>query len=338
MTEKSFYWANTAIGDGSLSPYDNDEFSDIWRKLFTADRAVQGHIDGYENSLEVSNPSGNTIRVNTGAALVDGKFYETTAVVDNSISTPAAATRKDRIVLRKSWASQTVRVAVLTGIEGGSIPSLTQTDGLTWEIPLATISITTGGAITVTDEREASRTPLAEEGTDTMVLIKSVVADGTAAIMEFDAIPQIYTHLVLIGQIRFAGAVVQVALEILLNDDTGANYNDQQTIGEDTTASAVGATGENEGALGEVPGGSGSSGHAGTFQCYLANYAGASFYKNWVGMSISIPNTTVAAFSMRHAGGMWLNTEAINKITILSTTGSAGNIVSGSMVSLYGIL
>jgi len=47
----------------------------------------------------------------------------------------------------------TVRIAKINGVEGGSAPALTQTDGTKWEISLAQVSITTGGVITVTDER-----------------------------------------------------------------------------------------------------------------------------------------------------------------------------------------
>jgi hypothetical protein len=337
MTEFSLPWSNENVGDGSLSPYDNDEWSDTWRKLFQRDRTLQGYIEAYENELLVSNPAGNTIRVATGAALVDGKFYETDANVDNAIATPAVSTRIDRVVLRKDFAAQTVRVVILTGVEGGGVPALTQTDGVTWEIPLAQVSITTAPAITISDERTPSRTPLAEIDTATMVLIENIIADGTDTTIDFQNIPQTYTHLLLIGQVRFAGAVVQANLEIRFNDDSGASYNDQQTLGENVTASAASATGANEGALGEVPGGSGIANHAGAFQSYVPNYRGTTFFKNWLGMSISIPNVTVAAFSMRHAGGQWDNTDAIERITVLSTTGASGNILAGSQISLYGI-
>jgi len=74
MAETSLPWANTGVGDGQA--YDDDEWSDWQRKLFSHDRTVQGVIPGYENELAVSNPAGNTIRVATGAALVDGKIYE----------------------------------------------------------------------------------------------------------------------------------------------------------------------------------------------------------------------------------------------------------------------
>lgn len=150
MTQTSLPWANNGIGDGQ--PYDDDEWSDWQRKLFTHDRTLQGVVPGYANDLAVSNPAGNTIRVATGAALVDGKFYETDANVDNTITTPGAGSNYYRFVLQKDWALQTVRVAVL-GPDAASPPVVTQTDGTLWEISLATVQITSGAVVTVTDTR-----------------------------------------------------------------------------------------------------------------------------------------------------------------------------------------
>lgn len=159
MTEKSFYWGGTTVGDASLAPYDDDEFSDLWRKLFQKDRTTEGVLHDYENELEITGVASPLV-IATGAAMVDGKFYENDAAMTIDIPTPAAATRIDRIVLRKEWSTQTVRVARVAGVEGGGVPALTQNDGDTWEIPLAQASITIGGVITVTDERDYCTTNL----------------------------------------------------------------------------------------------------------------------------------------------------------------------------------
>jgi hypothetical protein len=57
------------------------------------------------------------------------------------------------VVLRVAWAAQTVRITRIAGTEGAGLPALTQTPGTTYDVPLASASITTGGAITVTDAR-----------------------------------------------------------------------------------------------------------------------------------------------------------------------------------------
>jgi hypothetical protein len=150
MAESSLPWAGEITGD--CGPYSDDQWTDTWRKLFLLDRTTQGVLLGYGNDLVVTGTT-SPVAVNTGAAQVDGKFYENTASVNVVIPTPAGATRIDRIVLRKDFAGQTVRITRIAGTEGAGAPALVQTDGTTWDIPIAQASITTGGIITVTDGR-----------------------------------------------------------------------------------------------------------------------------------------------------------------------------------------
>jgi hypothetical protein len=158
MAETSFFWTGASVGDHGA--YTDDQFSDIFRSLFTAGPTAEGVITGYGGMLAVSNHSGNTIRVASGLALVDGKVYENTANLDTDIVTPSIGNnRYDLVVLRKSWALQTVRLAIVIGAEGvtPAIPTVTQTDGTTWEIPLARIYITNAGVITLYSLREYAR-------------------------------------------------------------------------------------------------------------------------------------------------------------------------------------
>jgi hypothetical protein len=96
------------------------------------------------------------VAVDIGAAFVNGKFYRNSASLNINIPTPTGQARIDRIVLRADYTAQTVRAVRLAGTEGaGTPPALTQSDGVTWEISLAQVSITTAGVITVTSERTA---------------------------------------------------------------------------------------------------------------------------------------------------------------------------------------
>jgi len=162
MTEKSYYWDGTITGDATLSPYSEDDISDHWRKMFQSDRTVQSVLAGYGSELEVTNPSGQTIRVANGAALVDGKFYETDAAVDFAGATPGGGdTNYYSVVLRKSWAAQTVRLVLLANLAGADYPAVTQTDGTTWEVSIARATINDAGTVAVTDDRVYSKSPLA---------------------------------------------------------------------------------------------------------------------------------------------------------------------------------
>lgn len=94
------------------------------------------------------------IAINTGAALVDGIPYENTTSATLAIGTPAIGTTGHRIVLRANWAAQTVRITDIASADGtAAIPAAVQIAGTTYDITLATLQITTGGVITVTDAR-----------------------------------------------------------------------------------------------------------------------------------------------------------------------------------------
>lgn len=153
MTESSVLWTNNATGDGITGGYTQAQLVEMYRALFTKTANRGGVSPEYLNELAVSGTS-SPVAVATGAAIVYGFFYVNDASLNVTVPTPSVSTRIDRIVLRASWAAQTVRIARVAGTEGGAAPALTQTPSTTWEIPLATVSITTGGVIAVTDARE----------------------------------------------------------------------------------------------------------------------------------------------------------------------------------------
>lgn len=338
MTEISFYWSNVAVGDGVYSSYDDDEFSDIWRKLFCKDRTTQGVIRDYESELEVTNPSGTTIRVPSGAALVDGKFYENDANVDTVLVAPAVATRKDRVILRKSWAAQTVRIAILTGVEGGGVPALTQTEGVTWEIPLATIAITTGSAITITDERSFLVSPLSQSiSANAWILIEEKTIAGTETSIDFNDIPQDYKQLIIVGVLRHSNASVNVDLGMTFNGDSGANYDNQNFRGANATTSAGAATGDNEIDLNVIPAASGIANHVGIIHIEIPFYSDTTFFKTSNASIGSIPNTTIADFDIGGESGLWQSSNAITDISLFSPSNPATAFASGK-IALYGVV
>jgi hypothetical protein len=154
MAEKSFPWTNNATGDGTSGGYTALEWSEIWRKAFLGGgEASQGVCKGVDNELAVTGTA-SPLAVNTGAAFVYGKFYQNTASVNLTVSTPVVGTTGGHVILRLDWTAQTVRLVAVRNTDGvNSTPSLTQSTSTQWEIRLATFTITTGGVITVTDAR-----------------------------------------------------------------------------------------------------------------------------------------------------------------------------------------
>lgn len=103
--------------------------------------------------LAVSGAS-SPVSIAAGSAIVYGVWYLNDAATTLAIPTPVTSPRIDRVVLRYSSAAQTVRITRLAGTEAASptAPALTQ-NSTTFEVSLAQARITTGGAITLTDER-----------------------------------------------------------------------------------------------------------------------------------------------------------------------------------------
>lgn len=159
MPEQSRFWDGTATGDATQAPYDaGTAFSQVLTALTAADRLANkgGVISTSDLNALVPSVSASALVIGTGRALVYGTWYERTGNISAGfpIPTPVTSTRIDRAVVRKSWAAETARLVYLSGVEGGAEPALVQSVGATWDIPVASVSITTGGVITLTDERQ----------------------------------------------------------------------------------------------------------------------------------------------------------------------------------------
>jgi hypothetical protein len=154
MAEDSLFWTTSDTGDGAAAGYTQAEINTWLRMMMVGDTADEGVAKGYENELAVTNPSGRDLSVNTGGAWVYGFPYWNTAAVTLSLTHPTTGTTGWRVVVRADWTAQTVRVALKESADGtATAPALTQTANTTWEISLATGTITTGDVIAVTDTR-----------------------------------------------------------------------------------------------------------------------------------------------------------------------------------------
>lgn len=158
MAEFSRFWTTNNTGDGPSGGYSSAVFTQFVRETFLTNPATEGVLFGVLNNLAVTGAA-SPVSVNTGAALVYGFYYGNDSAVNVTIPTPTTATRIDRIVLRVSWAAQTVRITRIAGTEGAGAPALTQVANTTWDIPLANASITTSGVITLTDQRTYLKHP-----------------------------------------------------------------------------------------------------------------------------------------------------------------------------------
>lgn len=158
MAEKSFPWTANGTGDGTSGGATALEWGEIWRRMFNGGREANGGVaKSHGNELAVSG-SASPVAVATGAAWVYGKHYANDASLNLTITTPVVGTTGGHIILRVDWVAQTVRAVAVRNTDGvNSTPALVQSTSTQWEIRLASITITTGGVVALTDTREYAR-------------------------------------------------------------------------------------------------------------------------------------------------------------------------------------
>ncbi len=226
--ETSSVWGDTTIGDAIEAPYDDDEFSSMLGAMIVASRTIQGVLFGRLNRLEVTNPSGLTIQVDSGNAIVDGKLYTNDDVLALTLdAAPGSGTDYYTVDLRKTFALQIVR-AVLDGpVNGGPYPALDQTEGTIWEIKLAEITHTSAGVITIFDRRVPVNYMgciFQEEG-ENFNAISKTISDLPANIKHYKL------EITMRGDL--AGAAIR-GIDLRFNGDTGSNFTDHSWRFRDT--------------------------------------------------------------------------------------------------------
>lgn len=151
MTEISRPWDGVSLGDAG--PYSSQDWADYLKNHGQANQANQGPLmqsgtpptPGLE--VQLTSPASAGVTLKPGAAIVDGTLYLNDADLNLTIATNGSGNdRIDLLVLRKDFATQAVRAAIKQGTPAAtpSPPGLTQTIGVTWEIPLADIYAANG--------------------------------------------------------------------------------------------------------------------------------------------------------------------------------------------------
>lgn len=162
MAESSRVWDSTGVGDGPAAGYTELQTEELFRDLFTGDLyTTNGVFPGVGSELAASGTA-TPVSVASGVGMVYGIYYQNTSAATVAVTSPSVGTTGLRVNLRADWAAQTVRTVVVKNTDGTSTaPALTQTPGTTYDIPLATGTITTGGTIALTDARSFVRMPTA---------------------------------------------------------------------------------------------------------------------------------------------------------------------------------
>lgn len=157
MTEISYLWDGVVTGDATSAPYDRDEFNTYIFMLQAPNRVENRAFvsPNYGNNLRVySNDTAMSVTVDTGAAMIDGRFaYTLDTAVSLSIDPVSTSGyfRYDYVVLRSDKNAQTIRLAIIKGGETASEyslsnPALVQISNFK-EIPLAKIYVDDSGIV-----------------------------------------------------------------------------------------------------------------------------------------------------------------------------------------------
>ena len=166
-----------------------------------------------------------------------------------------------------------------------------------------------------------------------MVKIADTLLAATATSFDFQSIPQNYLHLKMIGYLRTdkAASVFDTVRLRFNNDSSGVYYNERQ-IAATTSNIADFETGETGGLLQAT----GAAAPANSFMSItvdIPNYAGTVGNTNYMAVYFNYKDTN--APELIDAGGTWLNTAAVNRITLIPAVGP--NFIIGSRVTLYGL-
>ena len=161
--------------------------------------------------------------------------------------------------------------------------------------------------------------------------IATATGTGSSGTITFSSIPSTYQHL----QLRINGiaSIAGGSIRMRFNSDTGSNYAAHYLIG--IAPSGTFATGSASGAYIGVTGA-----YDGVVTTYpnvaiidIHDYASTTKNKTARIFSGQQNNTTTAG-DVELNSGLWLNTSAINSVTVYL---SSGNYNSGSTFALYGI-
>lgn len=157
---------------------------------------------------------------------------------------------------------------------------------------------------------------------------------GSAASVTFSSIPSGYRGLLLQVQARGDTAAANTSVGLRFNGDSSAIYDQQTLLSAATTVAASESINATSASLGDMAANTATAGAAGAFSVMIPNYAGTTFWKQFISGNQLATGTGTGTIHDRQFVGRWRSTAAVNQITL---TPAAGNFVAGSTFVLYGM-
>ena len=166
--------------------------------------------------------------------------------------------------------------------------------------------------------------------------IASATGTGSSTTITFSSIPNTYKHLQLrwIAKDTYSGISGGLRVELQFNSDTGTNYARHQLYGDGSAVTALGASSVSTIRL-DSAGEYGTTANVfGVAIVDIHDYSSTTKNKTVRGFYGSNANTTDTNHYVGLASGVWLNTNAITSISVISGN---SNFTSTSQFALYGI-
>lgn len=173
-------------------------------------------------------------------------------------------------------------------------------------------------------------------GGSALTQLSRTLLTGTSGTLGASSLPATYNHLqvVLLMRSNDTGASNTACL-MQINGDAGSNYN----AGQAQTGSTYGYT-DNNGAnraqicLMNAAGASNAASVPTSCTILFAEYRQTTFHKTWVSHAFMHDQNSANRNFPYVSGGAWLQTTAINALSIFP---AAGSFVAGSSITVYGL-
>lgn len=171
-------------------------------------------------------------------------------------------------------------------------------------------------------------------------LLPIQIADSTlsasAASFDFTSLPGQFAHLMIVVSARGDTAALTTALQMRLNNYSNAGgYVYVLLSGQNNAASSAATTSATLGVVGDICAASTGSGLFSSCAIIIPSYAAVAT-KQWTAQSFAVSDGTAANMVLREAGG-YTNLGAAAAVTRVTLFPAAGNFVSGSRATIYGL-
>jgi len=230
--------------------------------------------------------------------------------------------------------------AAWTQVAAGAANDVLTTKGdvLGYSTAPARVPVGADGQVLTADSAQATGIKWAAGGGSggAMINLTSSTLGAPAASFDLTTISQAYNHLELWLLLRGTKAATVTNTRVRLNNDSAANYDQQELFGANASAGGDATAGVTYAFMGNANAASATAGAFSILRMIVPFYTGTTAHKVIEGVGASfITEGTVGTYSAVVEAGLWRSTAAVSRITVFPDT---GNWDTGSAYVLYGIL